>query len=176
MSQWPQARSCGVSALSQAQHRLNFSTHTFSRSMEQTPNCEVHTDTNLFNVSQMEQAASGSRTRLRNLSELQLPMAHSDGTPETSSFGIRLQRLRLPCGLTNCPGHNMQGWSDYSPDCVPQRDTTGLRLVTSSRPSTEIWQRSHSHSHTRQFGTLSLITMTQNLSSPLKGTSAQRVV
>ncbi|KAG6957383.1 hypothetical protein JG688_00011000, partial [Phytophthora aleatoria] len=50
---------------------------------------------------------------------------HSDVISETSNSGSRSATTSdSSCGCVNCLGHNKQGWSDYLPDCVSQRDTT----------------------------------------------------
>ena len=160
-------------ALSQAQYRLHFEIQRSKRSMERTAQCDVHTGTNYIDVLQTP-GSRVSRIKPNSSNELQWPGPHLGCTGGTSSSGKRsATTLDSPCGSTSCPGHNKQEWSDYSPDCAPQKDTTRTSKATSTRRLTVKWQQSPSP--TRRHGTPGSITMIQSLSSLLKDISAPTV-
>ncbi|KAF1791163.1 hypothetical protein GQ600_9857 [Phytophthora cactorum] len=146
-------------ALSQAQYRLYYSTHTFGRRMEQTPKY-------------IADPARGGKTGLA-----QAGVNHNRNTweiqQELQVWESFCNDFGFPCGSTICPGQDKLGWSDYLPRCVLQKGTTRQVEETSSRHLTERWQRWHSH--TRSFGTPGSITMIWNLSSSLKDTKGPRV-
>lgn len=160
-------------ALSQAQYRLHFKIHRPKRSMERTAQCDVHADTDRVDVLQTP-GCGASRMQPTNSNEHRWPSPHSTCTEGTSSTGKRsATTLDSPCGSTSCPGLSKREWSDYSPDCVPQRDTTRTSGATSTRHSTVKWQRLPTPTSGR--GTPSSITVIQSLSSLLKDTSAPTV-
>ncbi|KAE9060465.1 hypothetical protein PF010_g30206 [Phytophthora fragariae] len=114
-------------ALSQARHRLHFTTHVIRQRVEQTSKCDIHGDinTNYRCVQQAASDVSAWRKSETNSSRPQCPLRHSDVTAGTSSSGKPSATTSdSPCGLTNCPGQDKHGWSDCSRHCAPQKGTT----------------------------------------------------
>ncbi|KAF1777473.1 hypothetical protein GQ600_17109 [Phytophthora cactorum] len=155
--------------LSQARYRLHFATHTFGRRMDQTSKCDVHSrNTNSCGMKQVHCRSGVWRKNETSSSSRQSQPGHLGNTAKTSSFANRSVTISdFPCGSTTCPGQGKRGWLDYSPHCALQKGTTGLVEETSSRFSTERWQRWHSH--TRSFGTPGSITIITELEIVAKG-------
>ncbi|GMF36740.1 unnamed protein product [Phytophthora fragariaefolia] len=107
-------------ALSQAHYRIHFSTHTFSRAMEQTPKCDIHTITKQCHHD--DQITNAAKDRREN--NISQGGCNCQGDPralqqELQVLGGVLQRLRFG---GQCP------W-------IPRRATTEpivARLVTGS--------------------------------------------
>jgi hypothetical protein len=157
-------------APSQAQFRLHFTVQRPRRSMGRTAQCDVHSDTNWINVLQTN-ASNGFARRPNNSSEHPSPTRPwvcTEGTSNTGSRSATTSGFR--CGSMSCPGHNKREWSDYSPDCVPRKDTIRANGETSTRHSTARWQQLPSP--TRRCGTPDSITVIQSLSSWLRDTNA----
>lgn len=160
-------------ALSQAQFRLHFATQRPRRSMERTAQCDVHKFTDCIDVLQTTDYKA-SRKRPSTSNEHQWPGPRSGCTAGTTSSGSRsATTLDSQYGSTSCPGHSKREWSDYTPGCVLQKDTTKTRRATSTRRLTVRWQRLPLP--TSLSGTPGSITVIRNLSSSLKATNASTV-